>query len=185
VLECGGVRRAGVDRSAGQRHGQHRRAHHGELTEQECRATLLILAYARTALACDVGSTVEDATVVRLPVPGRCSMTGAVLGSSGRGGSDTWGSPVLLARCYSLSIGLASVSRQVCGRHSLTPSGLPARAGGPGRRGCRIRSRPSAATGPARRRGTAGRAAAIGAMNPRGHVRFRIGAPGSGDDLPF
>jgi hypothetical protein len=66
------------------------------------------------------------------------------------------GCPVLLARCYISSIGLTSVSRQVCGRHSLTPSGLPARAGGPGRRGCRIRSRPSAATGPACRRGTAG-----------------------------
>jgi hypothetical protein len=31
---------------------------------------LLILAHARTSLACDVGSTVEDVTVVRLQVPG-------------------------------------------------------------------------------------------------------------------
>ena len=73
-----------------------------ELTEQECRAALLILAHARISLACDVGSTVEDATVVRLPVPGRCSMTGAVLGSSGRGGSDTGGvlcfSPGVISR---------------------------------------------------------------------------------------
>jgi hypothetical protein len=36
-----------------------------ELTGQECRAALLILAHARTSLACDVGSTIEDATVVR------------------------------------------------------------------------------------------------------------------------
>jgi hypothetical protein len=86
------------------------------------------------------------------------------------------GSPVLLARCHISSIGLASVSRQVCGRHSLTPSGLPARAGGPGRRGCHIRSRPSAATRLARRRGTAGRADAVGAVSPRGHGRFRTGA---------
>jgi hypothetical protein len=95
------------------------------------------------------------------------------------------GCPVLLARCHISSIGLAGVSRQVCGRHSLTPSGLPARAGGPGRRGCRIRSRPSAATGPARRRGQQGGADAVGAVSPRGHGRFRTGAPGAGDDLPF
>ena len=56
------------------------------------------------------------------------------------------------------------------------PAGLPARAGGPGRRGRRTRSRPSAATRPARRQVTAGRADAVGARSPRGHDRFRIGA---------
>jgi hypothetical protein len=86
------------------------------------------------------------------------------------------GSPVLLARCHISSIGLASVSPQVCGRHSLAPSDLPAGAGGPGRRGCRTRSRPSAASGPACLRGQQGGADAVGARSPRGHDRFRIGA---------
>jgi hypothetical protein len=72
----GGARRAGVDRRAGSG-TTGTDALIIELTEQECRAALLILAHARTSLACDVGSTVEDATVVRLPMPGRCSMTGA------------------------------------------------------------------------------------------------------------
>ena len=33
--------------------------------------------------------------------------------------------------------------------------------------------------------GQQGGADAVGAMSPRGHGRFRIGAPGAGDDLPF
>jgi hypothetical protein len=174
----GGARRAGVDRRAGS----------GttstdvlimELTEQECRAALLIFARAWTSLACDVGSAVEDATVVRLPVPGRCSMTGARSSAAAAGRLRHRGSPVLLAGCHLSSIGLASVSRQVRGRHSLTPSGLPAMAGGPGRRGCRICSGPSAATGPARRRGQQGGAAAVGAEPARAR-QVQDRCPGSG-----
>ena len=90
------------------------------------------------------------------------------------------GSPVLLARCHISSIGLASVSRQVCGRHSVTPGGLPARAGGPGRRGCRIRSRPSAATGPACRRGTAGRGRRRRCREPTRARQVQDRCPGSG-----
>jgi hypothetical protein len=95
------------------------------------------------------------------------------------------GCPVLLARCHISSIGLASVSRQVCGRHSLTPSGLPARAGGPGRRGCRIRSRPSAAIGPARRRGQQGRGRRRRCREPTRARQVQDRCPGAGDDLPF
>jgi len=58
------ARRAGVDRRAGSGTTS-TAALIMELTEQECRAALLILAHARTSLACGVGSTVEDATVVR------------------------------------------------------------------------------------------------------------------------
>ncbi len=90
------------------------------------------------------------------------------------------GSPVLLARYHISSIGLASVSRQVCGRHSLTPGGLPARAGGPGRRGCRIRSRPSAATGPARRRGQQGRGRRRRCREPTRARQVQDRCPGSG-----
>jgi hypothetical protein len=87
------------------------------------------------------------------------------------------GSPVLLARCHISSIGLASVSRQVCGRHSLTPSGLPARAGGPGRRGCRIRSRP---VQPVRRRETAGRGRRRLCGEPTRVRQVQDRCPGSG-----
>ena len=51
------------------------------------------------------------------------------------------------------------------------------RLSGPGRRTCRIRSRPSVATGPARRRGRKGGPAAVGAVSRAG--RFMTGA-GSG-----
>ncbi len=47
---------------------------------------------------------------------------------------------------------------------------------------------PAAAVQPPGRRavgGQQGGADAVGAVSPRGHGRFRIGAPGAGDDLPF
>jgi hypothetical protein len=168
----------------GQRHDQHRRAHYGadragvpgRASHPCARADLARLRRRQHGRGRHRGA---------VPVSGRCSMTGARSSAAAAEAARDRGSPVLLARCHISSIGLASVSRQVCGRHSLTPSGLPARAGGPGRRGCRIRSRPSAATGPARRRGQQDGAAAVGAVSPRGHGRFRIGAPGAGDDLPF
>ena len=62
----GGARRAGVDRRAGSGTTS-TDALIIELTEQECRAALLILVHARTSLACDVGSTVEDATCPAMP----------------------------------------------------------------------------------------------------------------------
>ena len=57
---------------------------------------------------------------------------------------------------------------------------LAGRAGGPGRRGCRIRSRPSAATGPAGRRGTAGRGRRRRCREPTRARQVQDRCPGSG-----
>jgi putative transposase len=71
-------------------------------------------------------------------------------------------------------------ARLIAGWRTAAPSGLPARAGGPGRRGCRIRSRPSAATGPARRRGTAGRGRRRRCREPTRARQVQDRCPGSG-----
>ena len=70
-------------------------------------------------------------------------------------------------------------------RHQRDRTGTSCQAGGRGRRGCRIRSRPSAATGPARRRGTAGRGRRRWCHEPTRARQVQDRCPGAGDDLPF